>query len=349
MRREEIKRILIIKLGAVGDVIHTLPVLETLRTCFPQAHIGWAVEEAAAPILEGNPALNELIRLERKKLRGMSGLAYFRRWLQWLRERQFDTVLDPHNLFKSGLIAYVSGASLRVGFKKFREGNFLFMNRWVRPAVCYRHAVEKYLSLLEPLGIPESQWMFRFPLVWDQHDEEFIGRFWIEQGFGRGGAKPETVVAVNPGANWPSKRWMPERYAQVADRLAKEHGNRILILWGPGERPLAERIAGAMSETSVIAPETDLKRLMALIKRCRLLITGDTGPLHIAAALGVPTVALFGPSDPARNGPYGQGRAVVRSLIPPATHWQRKEIGDRWMKAITVETVVETAMKQLGR
>jgi ADP-heptose:LPS heptosyltransferase len=111
---------------------------------------------------------------------------------------------------------------------------------------------------------------------------------------------------------------------------------------------LAERIAQAMSEKAVIAPETDLKQLMALIKRCRLLITGDTGPLHIASALGVPTVALFGPSDPARNGPYGPGHEIIRSLIPPATHWQKKEIGSSWMKAIPVETVAEAAIKQLG-
>jgi lipopolysaccharide heptosyltransferase I len=344
-----VQRILIIKLGAVGDVIHTLPMLETLRGRFPKAHIGWAVEEAAAPILEGNPALSEIIRLERKKLRGMSGLAYFRRWIQSLRSRRFDTVLDPHHLFKSGLAAYASGASLRVGFRKFREGNFIFMNRWVRPAARYRHAVEKYLSLLEPLAIPESQWAFRFPLAWGPQDEEFIDRFWAQEGFGRDGAKPETVVAVNPGASWPSKRWIPERYAELADRLAKEHGVRILILWGPGERPLAERISRAMNGKSVIAPETTLKQLMALIKRSRLLITGDTGPLHMAAALGVPTVALFGPSDPVRNGPYGPGHEIVRSLIPPATHWQKKEIGNDWMEAIPVDAVVEGAMKQLGQ
>ncbi|HEY5594472.1 MAG TPA: glycosyltransferase family 9 protein [Nitrospiria bacterium] len=340
-------RILIIKLGAVGDVIHALPVLETLRGRFPQAHIGWAVEEAAAPVLEGNPALSELIRLERKKLRGASGFAYFRRWLQSLRKKRFDAVLDPHNLFKTGLIAYASGASLRVGFRKFREGNFLFMNRWIRPAVRYRHAVEKYLSLLEPLGIQESQWTFRFPLAWGPQDEDRMDRFWMQQGFGRRGSNQETVVAVNPGASWPSKRWMPERYAQVADRLMKEHGIRILILWGPGERPLTERIARAMSEKAVIAPETDLKQLMALMKHCRLLIAGDTGPLHIAAALGIPTVSLFWPSDPTRNGPYGRGHAIVRSPVPPATHWQKKEIGDHWMKAIPVEAVVEAAKKQL--
>ena len=129
--------------------------------------------------------------------------------------------------------------------------------------------------------------------------------------------------------------------------MVKERGIRILILWGPGERPLADRIARSMGEKAVIAPETDLKQLTALIKRCRLLVTGDTGPLHIGVALGVPTVSLFGPSDPARNGPYGHGHAIVRSPIPPATHWQKKEVGDRWMKAISVEAVMEAAVSLL--
>jgi lipopolysaccharide heptosyltransferase I len=341
------ERILIIKFGAVGDVVHTLPVLETLRQCFPKARLGWAVEEAASPILEGNPALSDLVLLERKKTRGGSGPAYFGRWIRALRQRGYDTVLDPHNLFKSGLIAFASGAALRVGFKKLREGNFIFMNRRVEPAPHHRHAVEKYLSLLGPLGVQESQWVLRFPMFWDSDVEEWVGRYWREQGFAKGKTMSETVVAVNPGANWPSKRWLPERYAQVAERLTKDLGVRILILWGPGERPLADRIARAMSGTPVIAPETNLKQLMALIKRCRMLILGDTGPLHIAAALGIPSVALYGPSDPARNGPYGEGHAIVRSPIPPATHWQKKEIGNHWMDAISVESVYEAAVSLL--
>jgi len=285
------ERILIIKLGAVGDVIHTLPMLETLHQSFPKARLGWAVEEAAKPILEGNPALSDLVLLERKKMRGWSGVAYFQRWVLALRQRGYDTVLDPHNLFKSGLITFASGAGLRVGFKKLREGNFIFMNRRVEPAPHHRHAVEKYLSLLEPLGIQESQWVLRFPLFWDSDVEQWVDQYWREQGFAKGGALSDPVVAVNPGANWPSKRWMPERYAQVAERLSKDLGVRILILWGPGERPLADRIARAMSGSAAIAPETNLKQLTALIKRCRMLILGDTGPLHMAAALGVPSVS----------------------------------------------------------
>ena len=337
------ERILIIKLGAIGDVVHSLPVLATLRACHPKAHLAWAVEEKAAPVLEGNRDLDELILLERKKMSSASGLFYFRRWLQEIRKKSFDAALDLHNLFKSGIIAYASHAPVRIGFRKLREGNFLFMNHRVKPQPHHRHAVEKYLSLLEPLGLHEPQWVRRFPLVWDPKDEVAIDRFWVQQGF----SQTNPVVALNPGANWPSKCWSPDRYAKVADRLTKQRGIRVLVLWGPGERPLAEAVAGDMTEKAVIAPETTLKQLMVLIKRCRLLISGDSGPLHIAAALNVPTVALFGPSDPKRNGPYGEGHTVVQSVLPPATHWRFKERGSHWMKAIMIESVIEAAMKQL--
>lgn len=340
----EPSRILIIKLGAIGDVVHSLPVLATLRACYPKAHLAWAVEEKAAPVLEGNRDLNELILLERKKMSEGLGVFYFGRWLQEVRKKSFDVALDLHNLFKTGIIAYASHAPVRIGFRKLREGNFLFMNRWVKPQPHHRHAIEKYLSLLEPLGLHESQWVRRFPLVWDTSDDERISRFLKQHGLDHN----EPLVAVNPGANWPSKRWMPDRYAKVADELTKRSGVRTLILWGPGERPLAEAVADAMIERAPIAPETSLKQLMALIKRCGLLIGGDSGPLHLAAALNVPTVSLFGPSDPKRNGPYGSNQVVIQSPVAPAGHFQRKEQGDHWMKAIAVEQVIEAARKQLG-
>lgn len=338
-------RILIIKLGAIGDVIHGLPVPATLRAVFPGAHLAWAVEEKAAPVLEGNPDLDETILLERRRLSGVSALSYLGEWIRRLRAARFDCVLDLHNLFKSGFLAYATGAPLRVGFRKLREANFLFTNRWIRPGPGHRHAVEKYLSLLEPLGVRRSGWVLRFPLQWSGEDGERIQEFWDRSGFG----PADPVVAVNPGANWLSKRWGAARYAEVTDRLAAEHGLRPLILWGPGERPLAEDVAGSMKQKAVLAPETTLKQVMALIGRCRLFIGGDSGPLHIASALGVPTVALFGPSDPARNGPYGDGNVIVQSTRPPATHWQVKERGGLWMDGITVDRVADAANDQIRR
>jgi heptosyltransferase I len=338
-------RILILKLGAIGDVIHSLPVLSTLRSHLPRAHIAWAVEEPAAPVLEGNDALNEIILLQRKRLSGAGALPYIGRWVSNLRGKSFDVVLDLHNLFKTGLIARASGASLRIGFRKFREGNFLFMNRWVKPAPHYKHAVDKYLSLLMALGIEEPHWKRTFPLRWGAADEEAVRRFLAEADVNDG----ETLVAVNPGARWPSKRWPPERFAAVADEIAKRYTARMVILWGPGEKPLAESVAHRMSARSLIPPDCTLKQLMALINRCHLMISGDTGPVHLAASLGKPTVVLFGPSDPERNGPYGPGHEIVRSPVSPASHWMTKEHGRHWMDGITVEEVVAAAVRKLER
>ena len=338
-------RILIIKLGAVGDVIHALPILETVRNVYPQAHIGWVVEEASAAILKGNPALDDLILLERKRLHGFSGLDYLWRWIRSLREKRYDITIDPHNLFKTGLIGWASGASFRVGFRKLREGNFIFNNHRVRPRAGCLHAADKYLSLLEPLGITETQWIRRFPLFWDSNDENQIDLFWDAKNL----RPTDRVVAINPSAGWPSKRWPSKRYARVADALVERSGVRIVILWGPGELPLAEAVAGAMAEKSFLACETDLKSLMVLLSRCRMLISGDTGPLHIAAALGIPSLALFGPSDPERNGPYGGSHSVVASSIPPATHWQNKKKGGHWMEEISTDRVILAAEKEIRK
>ena len=338
------ERILIIKLGAIGDVVHSLPVLGTLRAHFPEAHLSWAVEDTAAPVIQDNPDLDELILLERKKLYGIEGLRYFKSWLSQIRKRSFDVVLDLHNLFKTGIIAFASHAPVRIGFRKLREGNFIFMNRRMRPDFKYQHAVEKYLCLLGSLGIQEADWKYRFPLAWGTHDEQVIQNYWEQKGLGEG--KP--VVAINPGAQWKSKRWMPDRYGDVADQLVKTCSARIIILWGPGERFLAEKIAHRMTESALIVPELNLKQLMALIRRCRFLMSGDSGPVHLAAALKVPTVVLFGPSDPKRNGPYGEGHVMVQSRVPSARHWQIKERGDRWMKGITVEQVLTASLKHLA-
>ncbi|HEY5649354.1 MAG TPA: glycosyltransferase family 9 protein [Nitrospiria bacterium] len=336
-------RFLIVKLGAVGDVVHSLPVLETLRTRFPSARIGWVVEGAAEPLLRGHPLLDEVILLDRGRLKAPGGLRYFRSWARSLKGKKYGVAIDLHNLLKTGVISFSSGAPVRIGFRRFREGNFIFTNRRVGEYKKYPHAVQKYLSLLGPLGINPGDWKIRFGLHWDPEDEKTSGAFWDENNWG----PDEKVVAINPGANWPSKQWPLGRFSQLADRLSGKYGVRILLLWGPGERNLAQGIAGGMDEASFIAPETTLRSLLPLLLKCRLMISGDTGPVHLAAALGVPTVCLFGPSHPRRNAPFGEGHVVVQSPVPPATHWQRKEVGNHWMAGIPVEKVFEAAAGKL--
>ncbi len=339
-----IGRILILKLGAIGDVVHSLPVLETLRARFPKAYIAWVVEEAAAPVLRGNPHLDEVIVLERRRLKQPGRLGYFRNWLGMLKEKKFDTVVDLHNLFKTGFIGFFSGAPVRIGFRRLREGNFIFNNKRVEDYKHYSHAVEKYLSLLGPVGIKPEDWVVRFPLQWTPEEEKPIQEFWGKTGWGSG----DRIVVINPGASWVSKRWSLERYSRTADFLIQKFGVQILLLWGPGEKHMAEGIASGMENPGVIACETSLRSLPPMLKRCRLLISGDTGPLHLAAALGVSTVSLFGPSRPKRNGPYGEGHTIVESTVPPATHWQNKEVGDEWMKGISVDRVIEAASGALA-
>lgn len=332
-------RILMLKLGAVGDVVHSLPVLETLRDRYPSARIGWVVEEAAEPLLRGHPLLDEVILLDRNRLKGSGGLQYFLSWSRVLREKNYQVTIDLQNLFKTGLVAFLSRAPVRIGFRRLREGNFLFNNRWVGEYKQYPHAVHKYLCLLSPIGITPKDWVIRFGLHWNPVDENPSTSFWEKNNWG----PEESVVAINPGANWPSKRWPVERFACVADRLVGEFGDRILLLWGPGEKPLAEGIAEAMDKPGFVAPETTLRSLLPLLQKCRMMISGDTGPVHLAAALGVPTVSLFGPSHPTRNGPFGEGHVIVPSPVPPATHWQRKERGEQWMDGIGIEQVYQAA------
>lgn len=334
---------LILKLGAVGDVIHALPVARTLRARFPAAHLAWAVEERAFDVLNGNPDLNEVLVFRRAELRGGAALAGLWAWAAELRAHRFTVVIDLHNLLKTGLMARATSAPRRIGFDKWREGNFLFMTETVRPAPDCRHWVEKYLALLAPLGVGRADWRIEFPFQWPPQDAERIARYLREQRLDT----PGGPVALNPGAAWASKRWPPERFARVGDELHERFDVPILVLWGPGERALAESVIRAMTRPAALAPETTLKSLGALLARCRLLISGDTGPLHLAAALDRPTVALFGPSDPRRNGAYGARVRVVGSPFAPATHWQRKEHGRRWMEAIPVDWVVAAAAEQL--
>jgi lipopolysaccharide heptosyltransferase II len=331
-------RILILKLGAIGDVIHALPVARTLRTSFPQAHLAWAIEERAFDVLSGNPDLNDILVFRRG-----AALGHLWAWAAELRAQRFSVVIDLHNLLKTGLMARAACAPRRIGFDKWREGNFLFMTETVRPGPDCPHLVEKYLALLAPLGIGRADWRLEFPFSWSAPDAERIDRYLRQHALD----VPGGPVALNPGAAWPSKRWPPERFARVADELQDRFDVPIVVLWGPGERELAEAVVRAMTRHGVLAPETTLKSLGALLARCRLLVTGDTGPLHLAAALDRPTVALFGPSDPRRNGAFSARSRVVCSPVPPATHWQRKERGARWMEALPVEWVVDAAAQQL--
>lgn len=306
-----IQRIAIIKLSSLGDVVHALPVAHALRRALPSAHLTWIVEAREYAILRDHPELDAVVpvdtRLWRRLIWRPAGARQVLGKVGRLRERirgaSFDAAIDLQGLLKSGLLTAYTGAPLRIGFSAghCRERwNALFTNRRVTPDPAARHVVEQYLGLLAPLGIDPGPVEFHVPVpaAAERRIEEFLVKEGVKPG--------DRLVAINPGAGHPRKRWPVTCFGALAERLATEAGARLLLLWGPDEAHMAREISLTLpGHSALLAPPTDLGELSALLRRCRLMIANDTGPLHLAAALGTPSLGLYGPTRAARNGPYG--------------------------------------------
>jgi lipopolysaccharide heptosyltransferase I len=312
-------KIAIVKLSSLGDVIHALPVARALRAAHPRARLTWIVEAREYAILRDHPDLDAVVPVDtrgwRRRIYRAAGArevwGKLGRLRQRIRAARFDVTLDLQGLIKSGLLTAYTGAPLRLGFSAghCRERlNCLFTNRRVTPPPEAVHVVEQYLALLAPLGVKPGPPEFHVPLrdAAERRMEDFLG----EQGVKRS----DMLVAINPGAGRPDKRWPVAHLTALAARLATEHGARLLLLWGPDEVHMARQIRDGLSVRAILAPPTDLGELAALLRRSSLLVANDTGPLHLAAALGTPCLGLYGPTRATRNGPYG---ARCRGLQSP--------------------------------
>jgi lipopolysaccharide heptosyltransferase I len=308
-------RIALVKLSSLGDVIHALPVAATLRAARPAARLCWIVERREAAVLQGHPALDEVIvadtrgwRRARRPAAARAALADAAALRRRLVQARFDVALDLQGLFKSGLLAAATRAPLRVGLAaRWRREplSALLANRRVTPPAPARHVVEQNLALLEPLGIAERRLEFALPAA-------PAAEAAMDEWLAAAGLKPHRrLVVLNPGAGRPDKRWPVERFAALA-RLLHEADAHAVVTWGPGEEAAARAIVAA--SPAVAAPPTDLFALAALLRRASVMVAADTGPLHMAAALGTPCVGLYGPTSAARNGPYGAGH---RALAAP--------------------------------
>jgi lipopolysaccharide heptosyltransferase I len=310
------RSIAIVKLSALGDVVHATPVVEALADAWPDARLTWVVERRAAALLRDHPRLAEVVTIDTRawrRVRTPSAAIEVARTLAALRRRlraaSFDVALDLQGLVKSGLVTAATGAPVRVGFAAgFRRErlNGLFTNRHVSPPASARHVVDQYLALLEPLGVAARRVTFRLPA----HD---TAEARVDDFFAESGLKPHgRVVVLNPGAGRPAKRWPVDRFAELAARLGREASARVLVLWGPGEEAAAQTIARAPA--AVLAPPTDVETLTAVMRRASVVVAADTGPLHVAAAVGAPCVGLYGPTSAARNGPYGSGHRTLSAV-----------------------------------
>ena len=304
-------RILIIKLRAIGDVVLATPVIENLRRQYPESHIAFLTEEAAADIIKGNPFLDELIILERRKWQQMSFRASLKeqvRFYRSLRAKKFDLVFDLFGNPRSALLSVISGAPVRVGFG-FRVRRYCY-TQVIAPRGGEVHEVDFNLDALKALDIPIVS---RQPRIEISQDITQNARRWISAL----GITNEKVVGLNPGGGWKIKRWPPAYFGKLADELIKLYGVRVLLLWGPGEEKIVESVSQSMKAIAHRIPDASLKELGAYISCCHLMISNDSGPMHIAAALNVPIIGIFGPTNPDLQGPFGIAHRVVRQESVP--------------------------------
>jgi heptosyltransferase-1 len=309
-------RIALIKLSSLGDVVHALPVAATLRARMPEAHLTWIVERREAAVLRDHPALDALVAVDTRRWRRARGLSDLvdvvgavREIRRRLRVAAFDVALDLQGLLKSGVLAAATRAPLRIGFaaRRCREPlNALFTNRRVEPPDAARHVVDQHLALLAPLHVTEPVREFRLPVdaVAEARADEFLAAAGVKPG--------RRLVVLNPGAGRADKRWPEGHFRTLAERLTDDAGADVVVVWGPGEEATGRRIAPPGTSRAVLGPPTNLHELVAFLRRANVVVAGDTGPLHLAAALGTPCVGLYGPTSAVRNGPYGSGHRCLQ-------------------------------------
>jgi lipopolysaccharide heptosyltransferase I len=336
--------VLLIRTSALGDVVHSLPVLTALRRHLPEARIGWVVERVFAPLLAGHPDLDEVLPAGLREWRGRPARAEERRELlafrRALRAFRADVALDLMGNHKAGAIAFFSGARRRIGLARAdrREPSSALWLTETAPARG-EHAVERSLAVLDRLGLPAEA-------------PDFAGDRLLA---GAGTAAPEAggdgapFALLHPGAAWAYKVYPPERWARVARGLAGAAGLavRVALSPSPPERELACRIVAAAGGAAEPVEAGELPALVRLSRRARLVLGGDTGPVHLAHALGTPVVCVMGPTDPARHGPYGAPERALARRLPCSYCYRRLDSTKACLLEIPPEAVVERAVSVL--
>ncbi|MEM9941204.1 MAG: glycosyltransferase family 9 protein [Planctomycetota bacterium] len=298
-------RILITRLSAIGDTVLTLPVLTTLRNAIPDAFIAWAVESPANQFLELHPDLDEVIRIPKSWYKKPSNWLEMRKRLQTYR---FDVSIDPQGITKSAMLGWLSGAPKRIGIqgKWGREITPWLNNHLV--STQSPHIVKRSVELLSALHIDQVDLeALKFDLPPCSKSCDSVAQKLDEIGIG------QHYCMINPGGGWPSRQWEMERWGSVASYVYRHHHLKSLIVWaGPKERQMAERIHNFDPSASLISPATSLLELAVVAQRSQFVLSGDTGPLHIASAMGTPCIGLYGSTNPQESGAYGQNHIEIQ-------------------------------------
>jgi 3-deoxy-D-manno-octulosonic-acid transferase/heptosyltransferase-1 len=334
-------------------VIHTLPALTALRAHRPEARITWVVEKAAAELVLGHPALDRVLVSRRQHwVRGLatarSGrhLRAVHRFIRSLRDTRYDVVLDFQALLKGAVWVALARGERKIGFDRgmaHQEQSWRVLNERIPPVSMEIHALTRNLMMLAPLGIRTRDVVYGLP-VSPEHRRRMRTLVGAPPLSGDG-----PLVAFNPGAKWATKLWDPARFARLADRMVRERRIRPVFTGGAADRPMVAGILAGMTAPAVnLAGRTTLMELAALYAGCDLVVTTDTGPMHLAAAVDTPVVALFGPTAPWRTGPYGDRHRVVRADLSCSPCFQRRCETRRCMDRITVDAVFTAAVGVLS-
>jgi len=341
-----VRRILIVRLSALGDIVHALPVLERLRQAFPDAAIDWLVEENYAATLTLASGLSRRVVVRAKAdasandvVAFATGMGYLRA-ASFLRAQQYDVALDLQGLLKSAVWARASGAKRVIGFDREHLREPLATSFYTESVVPdgSGHVILKNLSILRALELEPG------PVA--VHVDARPSNDVVKAVQSAGGANG--YIVINPGAAWPNKCWPPDRFGAVAKALRDRAGLHSLVTWGPRERGLADAVAHASAGAASSAPPTSIADLGALMQSAALVISGDTGPLHIGAAVGAPIVGLFGPTRPERNGPWEPRDEVLSRAETCVCHHKRNCLrGAPCINEITLDEVVAASERRL--
>ncbi|MBI4486928.1 MAG: glycosyltransferase family 9 protein [Acidobacteria bacterium] len=338
-------RILLVRLGALGDIVHAIPVAAALRRAFPSARIDWLVSARHREMLDLVPVIDR--RLVVNDRAGASGGASLLHAIGGLRRAHYDVAIDLQGLVKSAVLARLSGASRVVGFASayVREplARLFYTDVYdpgsggLRDRGESRHIVYINLGLLESLGLMVS--VPEFPI--DEVASDAARQVKEQTG--------DRYALLNPGAAWPNKRWPPERLGAVACALRERHGLRSAVLWGPREESLAREVVNTSDGAAILTPTTTIADLVALARGASLMVSGDTGPTHIAAAVGTPLVGLFGPTRPQRNGPWSpKDISVSRDAICQCHHLRRCKLQTMCLLDVQVDEVLTAIERRLA-
>jgi lipopolysaccharide heptosyltransferase I len=343
--------ILVVRLSSLGDLVHTLPAVAALRRRFPDARIDWLVESRHRDLLLDNPDVDSLIEVDtlgwRRRLAAPRTWREIGRAVACIRARPYDLVLDLQGTIKSSVSAFLARSDRRIGFAtshlRERAAALLYTER-VPTNGAGPHVIDRHLQLLRSLDISAPAPSDR---SFHLHVPESLER---ESALRLRELGLERYIILNPGGSWVTKRWSPERFGRLACLIEREWRLPSLVLWGPGEERMAREVVDESEGAARLAPPTSLRGMIPYIRKAELFVSGDTGPMHLASASRVPVVGIFGPTDPRRNGPFGEGDEVVFKKVDCGPCYKKRcpGYGNVCMTGIELTDVLDAVRRKLS-